>query len=317
MADIALLVTEQFEKNLERGAPGAGAGGDDSGPGGDGGVGGSEVGGAGAGGSGGDGGTCGLTLCGSACIDTDVTSAHCGECDRACSTQNTTALTCAGGTCSPTCSVGFGDCSADDGTGADDGCETNLRTLAVCGTTCENREACDPLEVCNAGVCGAATGLAELSVPLAAAGDNQRFEAVHDSAPLDLTGASVTARVFAPAATGGELVLYVVDSSGASTGPAEVMALSDLNDGWVDVTTDVHSVAGEFDPASISHVRIEIRGGTSSSWATPATVVYVDSLVSSNGALADTFTGGVTPLTVSATQAVTGSALMTQATLPP
>jgi hypothetical protein len=28
MADIALLVTEQFEKNLERGAPGAGAGGD-------------------------------------------------------------------------------------------------------------------------------------------------------------------------------------------------------------------------------------------------------------------------------------------------
>ena len=28
MADIALLVTEQFEKNLKRGAPGAGAGGD-------------------------------------------------------------------------------------------------------------------------------------------------------------------------------------------------------------------------------------------------------------------------------------------------
>jgi hypothetical protein len=50
---------------------------------------------------------------------------HCGDCNRPCSTANTTARSCAGGVCKPTCAAPWSDCSDPAAPGADDGCETN------------------------------------------------------------------------------------------------------------------------------------------------------------------------------------------------
>ena len=112
---------------------------------------------AGTGGAGGEAGGegCALDLCGAECVDTSIDATNCGECERACSNQNTSALTCAGGQCAPTCASGYGDCNVDDGSGADDGCETNLNDNATCGTTCANRVQCGEGEFCVDGVCEA------------------------------------------------------------------------------------------------------------------------------------------------------------------
>lgn len=117
-----------------------------------GGVGGGAAGEGGSAGSSGD--ECSLTECGSACVDTATTEAHCGSCDRACSNANASASACTAGVCGATCNAGFADCSVDDGSGADDGCETDLNENTLCGTTCENRVPCDVGQFCVDGACG-------------------------------------------------------------------------------------------------------------------------------------------------------------------
>lgn len=126
------------------------------------GAGGSPTGGSsGSAGTAGAGNECTLTECGTDCVDTDTTPAHCGACDRACSNTNGSAAACTTGVCAATCNTGFADCSTDDGTGADDGCETDLNQNATCGTTCGNVIACGVGDFCVAGVCTATCSTTE------------------------------------------------------------------------------------------------------------------------------------------------------------
>ena len=77
--------------------------------------------------------------------------AHCGGCGQACANPHGT-TSCAGGTCSPTCSVGWGNCDSV----AQNGCETPFGTVAncnSCGNVCPNAMS-GASAVCNAGVCG-------------------------------------------------------------------------------------------------------------------------------------------------------------------
>ena len=78
---------------------------------------------------------------------------HCGSCSP-CATGSTFSSTCSGGACSYSCNTGFGDCNSNI---PSDGCETNLRTLDVCGTQCAGRSSCHPPNVmapsCATGVC--------------------------------------------------------------------------------------------------------------------------------------------------------------------
>jgi hypothetical protein len=96
---------------------------------------------------------CPYEICGAICVDTDITTAHCGACSRACDATNTASLSCDLGICEPVCADGFGDCLPDDGSGADDGCETDLNDEAACGLTCGTRVACGVDETCVDGVC--------------------------------------------------------------------------------------------------------------------------------------------------------------------
>jgi hypothetical protein len=96
---------------------------------------------------------CGLTQCGVECIDTDVLVDDCGDCDRVCSSSNTTARSCSGGACAPTCSTNFGDCSVDTGSGTDNGCETDFRANGSCGTNCGNIVPCLATQACVSSVC--------------------------------------------------------------------------------------------------------------------------------------------------------------------
>ncbi|MDP3274173.1 MAG: FG-GAP-like repeat-containing protein [Deltaproteobacteria bacterium] len=50
---------------------------------------------------------CALRLCGSACVDTNTSTAHCGACNTACPGTTNGSPTCTTGTCSITCNPGF------------------------------------------------------------------------------------------------------------------------------------------------------------------------------------------------------------------
>ncbi len=80
---------------------------------------------------------------------------HCGACGRACSGAGALARACAGGLCAPTCTTGFGDCSAPAAPGLDNGCETPLGTdvdnCGACGRVCSSTGVA--ARSCNSGVC--------------------------------------------------------------------------------------------------------------------------------------------------------------------
>ncbi len=68
-------------------------------------------------------------------------TAHCGACNVACSSNNMASLSCTSGVCNGTCAAGFADCN---GNRQSDGCETNLNTLTdcgACGITCARANA--------------------------------------------------------------------------------------------------------------------------------------------------------------------------------
>lgn len=89
--------------------------------------------------------TASQTLCAGACVSLASSIAHCGACDRPCTNAHGTQV-CAGGSCYPVCSLGWGDCDGD----RSNGCETDLRTDINCGAC---RRACGAGTVCTAGVC--------------------------------------------------------------------------------------------------------------------------------------------------------------------
>lgn len=123
---------------------------DSVGPGGDSG----DAGSSGLDASGGQGGTggaagCGLTQCGSECVDTATNEDHCGSCGKVCDGTHGV-RSCAGGECNISCSSGFADCDKQ----VDNGCEIQLDNdilnCGACGNDCKDG-------TCKGGSCAAAT----------------------------------------------------------------------------------------------------------------------------------------------------------------
>lgn len=238
--------------------------------------------------------------------ETDVTTVlNCGACGHACSAAATSAVACHSGLCAPTCAPKFGDCNADTGAAADDGCETYLDSLNRCGTSCAQTATCMPNEVCSSGVCGPPQGVIQMKVPLAATSDDQRFADKFTQVP-SLLGASITLRLHAPGATGGQINIYLSDNDFTVSSGIQV-SLADLASGWKDVTLVVGgSVGGSFDPSEVKQVNIEVTGGNSGPWATP-TILYLDSVRTSNQAIMHTFDSSVGDFVQSSLQNVPGS----------
>jgi hypothetical protein len=132
-----------------------------------------------------------------------------------------------------------------------------------------------------------------LTVPLAAPGQGQRYNAHHTGSDesSDLLGATLTLRVYAPGATGGNLHVFCT-SRNLADGVATDIALSSLTEGFQDIDIPVPApVPGGFQPRRVFIIRVEVEAGPGfgDSWQSPATVVYIDSIISSNGVISDTF----------------------------
>jgi Cys-rich repeat protein len=93
----------------------------------------------------------GLSCCGGACVDTQVSASNCMGCGRACAAANATA-TCAMGMCGVgMCNSGYANCDMR----ADNGCETrvdsDIENCGACGQRCPSPAGATP--ACRAGVC--------------------------------------------------------------------------------------------------------------------------------------------------------------------
>ena len=246
--------------------------------------------------------------------DTTTSVSHCGQCGRACSSFGTTSRVCAQQVCAPVCGPKYADCNVDTGSGTDDGCERYLDSLGNCGTTCANGVACSPAQVCNAGACGAPQGLVQMSVPLTSAAQIQRYADVFNPPP-DLTNTTLMLRMYAPNATGGALAIYMTDIS-SDFAPTVTVPLNTLTQGWTDVSIPIGGVAGPFDPSAMHQVTIEVTGGSSTAWQTPATVIYIDGIWTSNLQVNDTFDSTLDGMIGSSLQTVSGSMMTWVDSLP-
>ncbi len=85
-----------------------------------------------------------------------TSTAHCGECERACDNTKSLDAGCAQGVCRHRCEAGFADCT-QPATGKDDGCETDSEkdknNCGGCGNDCSQQRA-DSGFSCKAGACG-------------------------------------------------------------------------------------------------------------------------------------------------------------------
>ncbi len=190
--------------------------------------------------------------------------------------------------CAPTCAAYFGDCNASSSPNPDDGCETYLDSLTSCRASCGGTAAaCDPTQVCNAGVCGEAHGLAVFTVPLSTVSTYQRY-ADKPLNPWNLAGKTIIVRMYAPGATGGQVYVYLSDEA-SDVGPGTTLPLSQLADGWTDIVLADIVDAAPFSAEQVKQVTIEVgTGATVASWTNP-TVVYLDSVRSSDVTIDDTF----------------------------
>lgn len=239
-------------------------------------------------------------------MNLSVSPAACGACGRACSTAGTLTVTCTTGTCTPICAPKYADCNLDLGSGTDDGCEVYLDQLTRCGSNCANGVTCSTNQVCNAGICGAPQGLVVLTVPLTASNQIQRYADKLLSLP-DLSGSEIVLRVYAPGATGGTLAVYSQDKDYTSGG-WESFSLATLSAGWSDIKLKVGNASGSFDPTSINQITLEVTSGSIGPWANP-TVIYVDSIRSTNGVLNDTFDATKSGFVSSSMQVIEGATL--------
>lgn len=97
-----------------------------------------------------------LMCCDQLCLDTTSDVDNCGGCARACvaaGTANVAAAKCSGSVCKPTCAAGFADCSEPAAPAADDGCETNIHTVAHCGTCGNACSLTQATAACATGTC--------------------------------------------------------------------------------------------------------------------------------------------------------------------
>ncbi len=105
-------------------------------------------------------GVCGCSSCASGTADCDGSTANgceintntdvnnCGGCGTVCNSTNGTPI-CSGGTCSITCSSGFGDCNNS----VTDGCETSLTTNTNCGACGGSCNPTNGTGSCSTGAC--------------------------------------------------------------------------------------------------------------------------------------------------------------------
>jgi hypothetical protein len=147
-----------------------------------------------------------------------------------------------------------------------------------------------------AGGAVSATGVMMLSVPLTATGQGQRYNVnnttVAPATTYDLSGATLTIRAYAPGALGGDLSIFLTSTMTGGSSVAMQVGLSTLTTGFVDIVVPVPAAsAGGYDPALTDVIRIEVEAGAAfgTAWQTPATIVYIDSVISSNGAVNDPF----------------------------
>jgi len=106
----------------------------------------------------------GQACCDGRCRDLGTDPAHCGACDRACSTAHATATSCAGGTCAPSCADGWADCTTPEAPAADDGCEQSVHELDHCGSCSGTCSLANATASCASGQCsvaGCAAGFAD------------------------------------------------------------------------------------------------------------------------------------------------------------
>jgi hypothetical protein len=225
--------------------------------------------------------------------------------------QHAVGTSCNAGRCSPTCVTGYGNCNSSVVLPSDDGCETNLDSLIACTPACGGTAVdCDATSVCNVGTCSAPQGVVVFSVPLTTTGQNQRYGDFWGDAPRNLSGATVTVRLYAPGATGGNLLCYFTDSTNFTSGGGTTVSLASLSSGWTDLVLQVGVPSGEYDPTQINQLTMEVTSeNTAGPWTDP-TVVYVDKIWSSNGASNDTFTTALDSMRIS-TQRVVAGATMT------
>jgi hypothetical protein len=234
-----------------------------------------------------------------------------------CSGYGATSTTCYG-PCAPVCGAHFGDCNASSPPNPDDGCETYLDSLTSCRTSCGGTAAaCSPTDVCNAGVCGAAQGLVVFTVPLTATGQGQRY-ADKPGTPWNLEGQTMFVRMYAPGATGGVVVVYLSDNTSASNeGPSVTVNLALLATGWRDVELPgISDEPAPFTAAQVKQITMEVRAGSDTAWTNP-TVIYVDSVWSSEVTIDDTFDTSIGNMIPSMQLMITGSTLTWQDAVSP
>jgi len=235
--------------------------------------------------------------------ETDLnTLSNCGACGRSCSPNGAAVFKCEQQACMPVCAPRYADCKRDKGKGVDDGCETYLDSLTQCGSSCANAVACSPTQVCNSGVCGTARGLAALSMPFSDVEQVQRY--TENFSKLDLTNLKITARLYAPGASGGSVTLYAGGAVGSSQ-PTTV-SLRALSKGWTDVEITVGERTTYFDTRAITYISLDVRSGTDKATVKPA-VIYVDGFRSSNGLLNETFDRDVGSIVKSGLVTVSGA----------
>ncbi len=140
-----------------------------------------------------------------------------------------------------------------------------------------------------------ANGCARLDVPLDDTGDRAHF-VISLSSAINMSAATISLRVYAASASGGSIFSYVQD--GESTvhffGPPAGSRPA-FTAGWQTVTWNV----GTEPPGStgivktnIRRIGIEVNAAPATVWATPSTILFVDSVTVATPA--QTFTFGTT-----------------------
>ena len=187
----------------------------------------------------------------------------------------------------------------------------------ACGGTIVD---CDATSVCNLGTCGDPQGLGVWSVPLtmATGTQSQRYAILFPTNP-DMTNATVTVRMYAPGATGGQIAVYFSDADDSSTSvaPNAPRLLADLALGWTDQTFSVGGSAGSFDATHVKQITFEVSAGTGAGPWTNPTVIYIDGARSSNHIVNETFSTRATTvfpplpatIVISGQQQIAGSTL--------
>lgn len=173
---------------------------------------------------------------------------------------------------------------------------------SACGST---------MTISAAGNSSHGSGLAALAVPLTSVGQGSRFnyQNFDGVGSYDLTCKKLNIVAYAPDAKGGNLHVFFT-TTGRLDSVAFDVALSQLASGFQTISIPVPSaVAGGYDPAMTMVIRIEVESGSAfgASWQSPATLVYLDSISTSDGLFNDVFAASTDPLRTSGVRWQNGS----------